>query len=157
MDVKRYTFTWSETRGGYNCLDASAAGLPLVLATDFDAVLKELNEQCRLQGMGSEREAKLMAERDALQRLFQQYIEYTGKDRLISEKLKAIEERDALQGKLKVAVDEFKRISRGNRMLVSDAASLSRNELSAAIEVVADAADEALAQIGLPEKGVGCS
>jgi hypothetical protein len=43
--MKHYVFTWSETRGGYNCLDASAAGLPLVLASDHDQALASLRAE----------------------------------------------------------------------------------------------------------------
>ncbi len=43
--MKRYVFTWSETRGGYNCADASAAGLPLILHSDHEAAMEELREK----------------------------------------------------------------------------------------------------------------
>lgn len=56
------------THGEWCCAKTIQDCQQYIRADIHEAVVKELDEQCRLHGLGANREAKLIAERDALQR-----------------------------------------------------------------------------------------
>jgi hypothetical protein len=106
--VRRYVFAWSEARGGYNCMDASASGLPLVLSSEFEK-LERVQAETRAAGLAMVEEAdrllklanELEADRDRL------LAEYETAKRLWAEdtvkRWDAYEERDRLRAALEAA------------------------------------------------------